>query len=216
MYAWVTIMPVQSSGPRASRMPLHLVEVVAQPLHHLRLRHATEGGRALVGKLRHHREPVRLRHLAGPPRRVEGAEVALGRVDDVADDVSRRPTGTGGRRLPDLGSFSQGEHPLGLVAHHPQDGRPCPRRSWRSTHSCTTPLLWRLRMWRDVRRYSSSWWPPKYISGSLKSSIWMPSGSLKYIDSSMPRSGPAYVTPSASSRFWACSHWSRGIEIAMC
>ena len=39
--------------------------------------------------------------------------------------------------------------------------------------------------------YASSCRPAKYISGSLSSSIWMPSGSLRYIDSSIPRSGPA-------------------------
>ncbi len=64
--------------------------------------------------------------------------------------------------------------------------------------------------------HSSSCLPAKYMRGSLSSSSWMPSGSLKYIDSSMPRSGPAYVTPAASSRSRTCSHRSRGAEIAMC
>ena len=44
-------------------------------------------------------------------------------------------------------------------------------------------------------RYSSRCRPPKYIKGSLSNSIWTPLGSRRYIDSSMPRSGPAYSTP---------------------
>ena len=176
-----------------------------------RLREPAERLRARVGQLAHHEQAVRVGDRPVAPRRVERLEVALGRVDDVAHDVGVVQPSHGRRDVPVVGRRASASIPS--VSSRTTRRMVSLPSYVMAFHSLMAGPSWCAA---GCGAYSSSWRPAKYISGSLSSSIWMPSGSLKYIDSSMPRSGPAYFTPSASSRSRSRSQRSRGTEMAMC
>ena len=129
--------PVQSSGPSGSRISCIFSKSRPQPVHHLGLRHR-RGTPSLPS--------LTFCAITASPcgggtspvaaSGVEGPEVALGGVDDVSDDVARRPAGAGGRRLPRLGAPGHARTSA-RPRRAPRAGWcPCPRTSWRSTRSC--------------------------------------------------------------------------------
>jgi hypothetical protein len=105
---------VHSSSVRPSKMPVSLSRVAAEPGEQVVAADVAESPRAGVdgGSHVHQRDAgVRLAAAAGG---VEADEVALGGVDQVADDVPDLPRARRGGRLPDGRVRDEGEHAVGL------------------------------------------------------------------------------------------------------
>ena len=96
----------------------HLGVVGLEPVDELALRRAPEGLGAGVDVLVHAPHAERLGGLAGPPGGVEAAEVPLGGVDEVPDDVAHLPVPGGGGRLPCPGLRRQHQEGARLLPQH--------------------------------------------------------------------------------------------------
>jgi hypothetical protein len=103
----------------------HPLEVRLEPVEQFLLRDPAQRHGLLIDPLAHAGQPEGRVRVRARTYVVERGEVALGRVHDVRDDVTRRPANAGGRRLPCLLRLGEREQPLGLVPDDPQDGVLC-------------------------------------------------------------------------------------------
>lgn len=98
----------------------HLGSVLVEPREQLVLRHVAEGERAAVDVLVHALHAQWVGRRAAGASGVEAAEVALGGVDEVADDVADLPVARRRGRLPRGRRRRQREHLVRLRPHGAQ------------------------------------------------------------------------------------------------
>ena len=98
----------------------HLGPVLVEPRQQLVLRGASERQRALVHVPVHAPHAERIRGGAAGPRHVDAVEVALGGVDEVADDVAHLPVARGRRCLPRRRRRCQRQHLVRVLADRSQ------------------------------------------------------------------------------------------------